>query len=96
MANTYYTYILVSQHDGTLYVGVTSNLIKRVQEHKSGLVDGCASQTDIHRLVYFEEHPDPNAAIRREMRLKDWKHDWKIALIEIDNPTWRDLYDDLL
>ncbi len=96
MINTYYTYILASGHDGALYVGVTSNLVKRMQDHKAGLVDDCIGQAGLCRLVYFEAHLDPNAAIRRELRLKEWKHEWKSALIEIDNPTWRDLYADLL
>ena len=95
MADTYYTYVLASRYNGALYVGVTSNLIKRVHEHKSGLLDGRTEQPGVDLLVYFEEHRDPNAAIRREMRLKEWKRDWIMALIEIDNPTWRDLYKDL-
>ncbi len=96
MEKTYYTYILASQRNGTLYVGVTSNLIKRVYEHKNNLVEGFTKKYAVHRLVYFEQHEDVNQAIHREKRLKEWQRNWKIALIEIDNPTWLDLYDELI
>ncbi len=96
MENTYYTYIMASQRNGTLYVGVTSDLIRRVYEHKNDLAEGFTKKYQVHRLVYFEQHEDVNQAIRREKRLKEWPREWKLALIEIDNPTWRDLYDELL
>ena len=93
---TYYTYIMASQRYGILYVGVTSDLIRRVNEHKNDLDEGFTKKYQVHRLVYFEQYEDVNQAIRREKRLKEWHRNWKIALIEIDNPNWRDLYDDLL
>ena len=88
-------YILASQRNGTLYVGVTSNLIKRVYEHKQDLVDGFTSMYRVHMLVYFEQHLEIREAIRREKRLKEWPRKWKLALIEIQNPDWRDLYPDI-
>jgi len=95
MDRTYYTYIMASQRNGTLYVGVTSDLIKRVYEHKNNLAEGFTSKYDVHQLVYFEQHLDVTVAIRREKRLKEWHRKWKLALIEIDNPNWRDLYFDI-
>jgi len=95
MKNHYYTYIMASQRNGTLYIGVTSDLIKRVYEHKNDLVDGFTNKYQIHHLVYFEQHEDVTAAIHREKRLKEWQRKWKLALIEISNPQWTDLYDEI-
>ena len=95
MDKRYYTYIMASQRNGTLYIGVTSNLIKRVYEHKNNLVDGFTSKYKVHHLVYFEQHLDVSTAIRREKRLKEWHRNWKVALIEIDNPGWTDLYTEI-
>ena len=92
MNKTYYTYILASKRNGTLYIGVTSDLIKRVYEHKNNLTDGFTSKHKVHNLVYFEQHLEVNSAIRREKRLKEWQRKWKLALIEISNPQWKDLY----
>jgi len=92
----YYTYIMASQRNGTLYVGVTSDLVKRVYELKNNLVEGFTSRHEVHHLVYYEQHIEIEAAIRREKRLKEWQRKWKLALIEIENPQWRDLYDDIL
>ena len=92
----YYVYILASKRNGTLYIGVTSDLIKRVYEHKNNLVDGFTRKYKVHNLVFFEETNDVQSAIRREKQLKAWKRDWKIELIEKQNPAWTDLYDDLL
>jgi len=91
----YYVYMLASQGNGTLYIGVTSNLIKRVYEHKNNLVGGFTQKYDVHRLVYFETKDDINSAIRREKQIKKWNRNWKIELIEKNNPDWRDLYFDL-
>jgi putative endonuclease len=91
----YYVYMLASQRNGTLYVGVTSNLIQRVCEHKNNLVGGFTQKYDVHRLVYFETTDDINSAIRREKQIKKWNRNWKIELIEKDNPDWKDLYFDL-
>lgn len=95
MDRAYYTYIMASQRNGALYVGVTSDLIKRVDEHKNNRVEGFTSNHDVHQLVYFEQHLDVNRAIRREKRLKEWHRNWKLALIEIDNPGWTDLYTEI-
>ena len=92
---TYYVYILASQKKGTLYIGVTSNLKKRIYEHKNDLIDGFTKKYQVHRLVYCEATNDVNAAIVREKQMKKWKRQWKIELIEKDNPDWRDLYEDL-
>ncbi|MFB6418105.1 MULTISPECIES: GIY-YIG nuclease family protein [Bradyrhizobium] len=88
----YYVYILASRIGGTLYIGVTSDLIRRVAEHKLKLIDSFTKEYGVVKLVYFEQFDDPENAIKREKRLKKWKRDWKIALIEKDNPNWNDLY----
>ncbi|MCK1334811.1 putative endonuclease [Bradyrhizobium sp. LM6.10] len=92
---SYYVYILASKIGGTLYIGVTNDLIRRVAEHKSKLIESFTEQYDVVRLVYFEQFDDPENAIRREKRLKKWKRAWKIALIEKDNPDWNDLYPEI-
>jgi putative endonuclease len=89
---TYYVYILASRRNGTLYIGVTSDLVRRVHEHKSGAVAGFTKKYGIHLLVYFEQSQDAQSAIRREKQMKEWKRDWKIDLIEDQNPEWIDLY----
>ena len=88
----YYVYITASKRNGTLYIGVTSNLKKRVYEHKEGLVEGFTKKYNVDKLVYFETTNDINSAIQREKQLKKWKRDWKIKLIEKENPCWIDLY----
>jgi putative endonuclease len=88
----YYVYILASRIGGTLYIGVTSDLIRRMAEHKLKLIDSFTKEYGVVKLVYFEQFDDPENAIKREKRLKKWKRDWKIALIEKDNPNWNDLY----
>ena len=94
--NQYYVYILASKRNGTLYIGVTSDLIKRVYEHKNNLVDGFTKKYGVHQLVYYESINDVESAIRREKQLKKWKRSWKIKLIENDNAEWRDLYFELI
>ncbi|QAU44736.1 GIY-YIG nuclease family protein [Bradyrhizobium guangzhouense] len=91
-ARSYYVYILASKIGGTLYIGVTNDLIRRVAEHKLQLVESFTKEYGVVKLVYFEQFNDPENAIKREKRLKKWKRDWKIALIEKDNPDWNDLY----
>jgi len=83
---SYYVYILASKRNGTLYIGITSDLIKRVYEHKNNLVDGFTKKYKIHNLVYFEETNDVQSAIKREKQIKAWKRSWKIELIESKNP----------
>jgi len=92
----YYVYLLASKKNGTLYLGVTSNLIKRVYEHKNNLVSGFTQKYKIQNLVYYETTDDINSAITREKQLKKWKRAWKIELIEKNNPGWRDLYFELI
>ncbi len=88
----YYVYILSSQKYGTLYVGVTSNLLKRVYEHKEGIVAGFTKKYNVNQLVYYEIYHDINEAILREKQIKKWRRNWKANLIENANPNWIDLY----
>ncbi len=92
----YYIYIMASGKNGTLYIGVTNNLVRRVNEHRTNAIDGFTRQYGVHRLVWFEATDDIATAIQREKQLKNWKRDWKLALIEQANPGWLDLYDSLL
>jgi len=94
--NRYYVYILASKRNGTLYIGVTSNLIKRIYEHKNNIIEGFTKKYNIHKLVYYEITEDVNSAIVREKQLKRWKRNWKIKLIEKNNPEWKDLYFELI
>jgi len=91
-ARHYYVYILASRIGGTLYIGVTNDLIRRVAEHKSKLIEGFTEKYEVARLVYFEQFDDPDNAIKREKRLKKWNRAWKVRLIEQHNPNWDDLY----
>ena len=93
---TYYIYILASKRNGTLYVGVTSNLIKRIYAHKKKLIGGFTERYNVDRLVYFESTTDIESAILREKRIKKWKRRWKIDLIEKNNPSWKDLYHEII
>jgi putative endonuclease len=88
----YWVYILASKLGGTLYIGVTNNLVRRVYEHRMGLAEGFTKKYRVHRLVYFEPYGDVEEAIRREKQLKKWNRAWKIRLIEEHNPNWDDLY----
>jgi putative endonuclease len=92
----YYVYIMASKRNGTLYIGVTSDLIKRVYEHKNDLVDGFTKKYGVHSLVYYEHTEDIKSAIEREKRLKTWNRQWKLRLIEEVNPEWKDLYEGLI
>jgi putative endonuclease len=96
MEKNFYVYILASRRNGTLYVGVTSDLIKRVWEHKNKLVEGFTEQYDVTNLVYYEGFLDAENAIRREKRLKKYNRKWKTDLIEKANPDWKDLYENLI
>ena len=92
----YFVYLMASARNGTLYAGVTNNLIRRVYEHKQGLTGGFTSRYAVHHLVWFESTSSVEAAIHREKQVKNWKRQWKVAMIEKSNPTWMDLYDTLL
>jgi putative endonuclease len=91
----YHVYILASRRNGTLYVGVTSNLSKRVWQHREGLIEGFTKQYGVKLLVHYEAYSDVRAAIQREKNIKRWFRRWKLALIEKHNPEWRDLYPEL-
>lgn len=95
MEKNFCVYILASKRNGTLYVGVTSDLLGRIWQHKSKVADGFTAKYGVNRLVYYESHPNAESAIRREKQLKKWRREWKIQLIESLNPDWRELYDDL-
>lgn len=92
----YYVYILASKKNGTLYIGVTNDLAKRVYEHKNNLVEGFTKKYQVHNLVYFESYEDIKEAILKEKRLKKWNRAWKIKLINGMNPEWRDLYNSIV
>jgi putative endonuclease len=89
---SYWVYILASKIGGTLYIGVTNDLVRRVYQHREGVAESFTKKYHVHRLVYFEQHSDIEAAIQREKRLKKWNRTWKIRLIEENNPNWSDLY----
>jgi putative endonuclease len=91
----YYVYLLASHKHGTLYVGVTSNLLGRVYQHKTGVVRGFTRRYHVHLLVWFECYDDPLTAIAREKEIKKWRREWKVNLIESTNPEWLDLYETL-
>jgi putative endonuclease len=93
---SYWVYILASRPGGTLYVGVTNDLIRRIFEHREGLVQGFTKRYGVKRLVYFEPHETVIAAIQREKNIKHWSREWKIDLIVSKNPDWRDLYDEIV
>jgi putative endonuclease len=93
---SYYVYILASGRQGTLYTGITDDLIRRVGEHKKGKVQGFTKKYVVDQLVYYEDTNDIRTAIEREKHIKTWNREWKIKLIEEDNPEWRDLYLEIL
>ena len=93
--HTYFLYILASRKNGTLYVGITNQLLRRVQQHREGLLPGFTKKYAVKLLVYFEVHNDVNVAITREKRVKRWLRAWKINLIEQKNPQWRDFWPEL-
>ncbi len=89
-------YILASKKNGTLYIGVTSDLIQRIWQHKNKQVAGFTEKYNVNILVYYEQHEEMASAITREKQIKKWKRDWKISLIEKANPQWRDLWEEIL
>jgi putative endonuclease len=90
---SYYVYIIASRRDGAIYIGVTNNLVRRIYEHRTKAVTGFTAKYNITQLVWFEIYDDPISAISREKELKKWRRDWKVQLIEKDNPKWEDLYE---
>ncbi len=93
---SYYVYMMASKRNGTLYTGVTNDLIRRTHEHREGVADGFTSEHDVKNLVWFEEAVEARSAIQREKNIKHWSRAWKISLIESENPAWRDLYNDIV
>jgi len=93
---SFWVYILSSRPGGTLYVGITNNLIRRAFEHREGMIPGFTKRYGVKMLVYYEEHATAEAAIQREKNIKHWSREWKIDLIVSMNPEWRDLYDDIV
>ncbi len=91
----YFVYILTSHKNGTLYIGVTSDLAKRVYQHKNNAVEGFTEKYNVHKLAYFDVYEDIENAIKREKRLKKYRREAKVKLIETENPEWRDLYHDI-
>ncbi len=95
MNRTYYVYILASKRNGTLYIGVTNDLKRRVYEHREEMIDGFTKEYGIKNLVYYESTENSHSAIQREKWLKNWKREWKVKMIEKENPDWEDLYEKL-
>lgn len=95
-SSMFYVYLLASRKQGTLYLGVTNDLIRRVYQHKSKSLQSFTSRYDVDRLVWFECYDDPTTAIMREKEIKKWRRAWKIHLIEKENPDWKDLYPDIV
>lgn len=91
----YYVYFMTNRPKGTIYVGVTNNLVRRVHEHRTNLVAGFTSRYNLHRLVYFELHATAATAIQREKTVKRWVRQWKINVIEENNPEWEDLFESI-
>ena len=96
MAKQFYVYILASKPNGTLYTGVTSNLIQRVWQHKHDVIQGFTRKYNVKILVYYEVHENAESALTREKKIKRWRRAWKLGLIENSNPEWRDLYGNIL
>ncbi|MDE3037198.1 MAG: GIY-YIG nuclease family protein [Pseudomonadota bacterium] len=92
----YYVYILANIRNGTLYIGVTNDLIRRVCEHKNDLADGFTKKYGVHMLVWYEATENIEAAITREKQIKKWNRKWKLELIEKMNPDWKDLYEEII
>jgi putative endonuclease len=91
----YFVYILTNKPRGTLYIGITNDLVRRIHEHREGLVPGFTKRYGLRQLVYFERYDDPNSAIQREKNIKHWSRAWKLDLITGANPQWRDSYADI-
>ena len=95
MNKQFYVYILASKRNGTLYTGVTSNLVQRVWQHKNNVIEGFTKKYNVKFLVYYEAHDNAENAITREKQIKKWRRNWKLRLIEESNPHWKDLYDNI-
>ena len=93
---SFYVYILASRKNGTLYIGVTNDLVCRTYDHKNDSIDGFTKKYGVHTLVHYESYKDVHDALTREKRMKKWKRQWKIDLIESKNPDWKDLYSEII
>jgi putative endonuclease len=93
---SFYVYLLANRKNGTLYIGMTDDLAKRIWQHRSGALPGFTQRYGVKMLVWYEQHESRESAFMRERQIKKWNRDWKLKLIEEMNPAWRDLYDDLL
>jgi putative endonuclease len=91
----FYAYIMANKRNGTLYIGMTDNLARRVWEHRDGTIDGFTKAYDVKLLVWFEEHPSRESAFTRERQMKKWNRHWKLQAIEGRNPEWRDLWEEI-
>ena len=91
MMKEYYVYIMASKKHGVIYIGITGNLVRRIYQHKNGLIEGFTKKYQVKKLVYFESSSDIQACLEREKQLKTWRRQWKIDLIELNNPEWLDL-----
>ena len=96
MQKLFFVYMLASTRNGTLYIGSTSNLVQRIHQHKTKAVGSFTKRYAVDRLVWFERHECAASMVTRERQLKDWNREWKIRLIETSNPTWKDLYGEIL
>jgi len=92
----YYLYIIASKKNGTLYIGVTNDLVKRIYEHKQNAVNGFTKKYNVHTLVYYKVHRDIEETIMKEKQMKKWNRKWKVRIIEEKNPEWKDLYDEII
>ena len=92
---SFYVYILASRRNGTLYTGMTDNLLQRVWKHRNDVFPGFTKRYGVKMLVWYEQHDTREAALRRERQIKKWNRAWKLELVERMNPVWRDLYDDI-
>ena len=92
----YYVYILASERNGTLYIGITNDLVKRIYEHKNDYIDGFTKKYNVKKLVYYEQHEDVESALTREKQIKKWYRKWKLKLIEEYNREWKDLYKEII
>lgn len=95
MRNQYFVYILASERNGTLYIGMTNNLAHRVHQHKTGMIDGFTTKYKVNKLVYYQQGSDVNKIIEREKQLKKWNRAWKLSLIDQFNPEWKDLFTEI-
>ena len=96
MEKQFYVYILSSKRNGTLYTGMTYDLVKRVWQHRNGQIEGFTKKYDVKHLVYYEPHTSAESAIKREKQIKKWLRQWKLNLIEKNNPNWNDLYEKIV